>query len=64
MIERNVYTNFVEYTSNGLYHRPNGPALHDKSEGSWYLYGNMHRYYGPQSTVFCSWWVHGNYVDR
>ena len=64
MRERNRYYDLVEYTLDGVSHRPNGPASHDSSDWDWYLYGNEHRYYGKQSSIDDSWWIHGDCVKQ
>lgn len=45
------------------YHRPNGPAryLRFSGDGSWWLYGQCHRYYGP-ATFMNDWYMHGECI--
>lgn len=49
----------------GMPHRSNGPALHRNIKewgynGSrWYLYGKIHRYYGPAWHASTYWVIHG-----
>jgi hypothetical protein len=56
-----------EYFANGMRHRANGPAisygkgLNGGNYCNWYLFGNEHRYYGPQNQRNF-WWIHGKCV--
>jgi hypothetical protein len=63
MITR-ILTNLdnVEYYKDDVIHRTNGPARtwFDGVE-AWYLFGEYHRYYGPQD-VDGSWWLHGDQI--
>ena len=49
-------------------HRPNGPAIIVPYQGwDWFLFGNYHRYYGPQCSYRTirgsgEWWVHGTKI--
>lgn len=46
----------------GLPHRVSGPAIEWNDGGwSWWLYGDMHRYYGPQN-LQNEWVVHGRII--
>ena len=47
-------------------HRPNGPArIYTDDDWEWYLFGNLHRYYGPPTCFGGSndwydiWTIHG-----
>lgn len=54
----------IYYRLNGVYHRPNGPAV-DIRKGYtsyWFLFGNRHRYYGPASTANDWFWIHDERV--
>jgi hypothetical protein len=52
----------VDYYHYDVIHRTNGPARkwNDGVE-AWFLFGEYHRYYGPQD-VDGSWWLHGNLI--
>lgn len=46
------------YTLNGEPHRTNGPAIAGEF---WYLFGKIHRYYGPRERNG-DWWIHDVYI--
>ena len=50
------------YCRDGELHRANGPAsIWDDGVEAWYLFGEYHRYYGPQD-IDDSWWLHGEQI--
>ena len=60
----------IVYELNGDWHRPNGPAVvYDANvfsefiEINWYLYDQMHRYYGPARMYeYGQWFIHGDRI--
>ena len=55
----------IEYVLNGKTHRSNGPATTIHSTCWWYLYDNIHMYYGPANDSThpgSGWWIHGDYI--
>lgn len=52
---------FDEYQLNGKTHRTNGPALETYNSWGWWLYGRLHRYYGPRNSGG-DWNIHGRYI--
>jgi len=68
MIKRNEYEYTVEYTLNRQLHRPNGPAsAFERADGFWvwWLYGRVHRYYGPATYMNDNtWMIHGVRIKR
>lgn len=56
---------FEEHLIDGMYHRPNGPAVIEideiASQWAWCLFDNSHRYYGP-ADEFGDWWIHGSFI--
>ena len=63
---------YLEYRLNGLMHRANGPAFLNVNRidnGSWYLFGNRHRYYSPHVfmpsnglEIVSEWIIHGEKI--
>jgi hypothetical protein len=54
----NRWASWTEFRLDEMLHRPDGPAVLDRTklECSWWLYGRMHRYYGPQYKHI--WFIH------
>lgn len=50
---------------NDKFHRSNGPTMVWKQSGDWvwYLYGQRHRYYGPQH-IDGIWYIHGKWISK
>jgi hypothetical protein len=63
MIEKHDYGVWALHKLNGENHRPNGPAVEwfEENTWDWYLFGECHRYYGPQDHTG-GWWLYGGFV--
>jgi hypothetical protein len=56
---------YREIRDDGLLHKSNGPAVTLMAGGTaWWLYGNQHRYYGPQYSFEedTEWCIHGEFI--
>lgn len=65
MIKRVEEKDSIRYRCNGKLHRCNAPAIiWSDGDCSWWLYGNLHRYYGPAGTRYDvgRWHIHGIFV--
>jgi hypothetical protein len=60
MISADYYGNTRYFNEDGNFHKPNGPAvIWWDGECNWYLFGELHRYYGAPSNTDNSWRIHG-----
>ena len=55
-------TDYCDQTTNSRYlHRASGPArIWDDGRYSWWLFNNVHRYYGPATHDPQHWWIHND----
>ena len=51
-------------TNDKRYHKPNGPLYIQDDNKNWWLFGKIHRYYGParMRAGGKDWVVHGSWI--
>ena len=66
MIQQIEYNGWTEYKLNDMLHRPNGPARIWKYTGdwTWYLFDELHRYYGYTRSYGYGWFIHGRRINE